>query len=110
VTATGSITSSSDIAFKENIRPITGALDVVKEVGGDYFDWTDDFLSKHETPMRKADFGFIGQKMLKSFPLAVHRKEDGTILVDYQKLCAVSFAAINELTARIESLENKLKG
>jgi hypothetical protein len=41
------------------------------------------------------------------FPQAVRNREDGTLAVDYPKLVAISFAAISELTKRIEMLENK---
>jgi len=40
------------------------------------------------------------------FPVAVKTREDGSLAVDYEKLCALAFAAIKELQARVERLES----
>jgi len=37
----------------------------------------------------------------------VRTKSDGTLAVDYQKLVALAFAAIRELTERVNQLESK---
>jgi hypothetical protein len=39
------------------------------------------------------------------FPEAVRKRPDGSLAVDYEKLSALAFAAIVELTKRVESLE-----
>lgn len=113
IRATNNITAyySSDIKFKENIQPITNALDVVKEIGADHFDWTDEYIKEHGGPddyfLQKSDFGVIAQKVQKVFPKAVRSRKDGSLAVDYEKLGILAFPAILELLARVETLENK---
>ena len=107
----GNITAyaSSDIKFKENIQDINNALSVVNFVGGKTFDWTDEWINSQGGPneylRRKNDFGIVAQDLESVFPLGVRVREDGTLAVDYQKLAALAFAAIKELTARVERLE-----
>jgi hypothetical protein len=102
---------SSDIKFKQNVRPIPNALATVSAIGGKLFDWTDEYLeSKGGVDgyfVQKADFGVIAQDVQKVFPIAVREREDGTLAVDYEKLGVLAFAALVELTKRVEALETK---
>jgi hypothetical protein len=118
--ATGNITAyySSDIKFKENVRDIPDALATVNAIGGKLFDWTDDYIESKGGAdgyfVQKADFGVVAQDVQKVFPIAVRTREDGSLAVDYEKLGALAFAAVSELTtlvqtltARVEALETK---
>jgi len=113
--ATNNITAfyTSDIAFKENISDIPDALEKVNYIGGKLFDWKDEYIEAHggldDYFMRKSDFGVIAQDVLHVFPIATREKVDGTLAVDYDKLSALSFAAIKELYERIKELEKTLK-
>lgn len=102
---------TSDITFKENVRDIPGSLDKVLYIGGKLFDWKDSYLEQRGGAdgyfVRKEDFGVIAQDVQAVFPLAVRTKPDGTLAVDYEKLCALAFQSIRELNARIEKLEAK---
>jgi hypothetical protein len=110
IRATNNVTAfySSDIKFKENIQDIPNALYTVKAIGGQLFDWTDSYIEAHGGAdgyfVRKADFGHIAQKVQEHFPLGVREKEDGSLAVDYQKMCALAFAAIKELDDKLEAL------
>lgn len=110
----GNITAytSSDTTLKENVLEITGALDIVEAIGGKYFDWTEDYIRKNggidNYHLRKQDFGVIAQDVLKALPVAVRTRKDGTLAVDYPKMVAVAFAAINELKAEVRSLRAQL--
>jgi hypothetical protein len=100
----------SDIKFKENVRDIPDALATVNAIGGKLFDWTDAYLADKDVDpyfSPKADFGFIAQDIQKVFPIAVRTREDGSLAVDYVKMAALAFAAIQQLTARLEALEAK---
>ena len=105
--------TGSDQSLKENIRPITGALSAVLGIGGKTFDWTDAVIAERGGEdgylIRKQDFGVVAQDVLREFPLGVRRRPSGILAVDYEKLCALAFAAIAELTARVNELESKLK-
>ena len=97
---------SSDKTLKENIQDIPGALDKVLAIGGKTFDWTDAYIQKHggldDYFQPKSDFGVIAQDVQAVFPVAVRIRDDGTLAVDYEKLCALAFAAIKELNDKIE--------
>lgn len=105
--------ASSDAKFKENIRPIPNALATVLAIGGDLFDWTDEYIAAHGGEdgyfVRKADFGVIAQKVQAVFPQGVRTREDGSLAVDYEKLSALAFAAIGDLSARLAEIEQKIK-
>jgi hypothetical protein len=111
--ATGNITAyySSDIKFKENVRDIPDALATVNAIGGKLFDWKDDYIESKGGAdgyfVQKADFGVVAQDVQKVFPIAVRTREDGSLAVDYEKLGALAFAALVELTKRVEALETK---
>ena len=113
IRATNNITAyySSDSRLKENIRDIPNALDKVGAIGGKLFDWTDEYVTNHggldNYFMRKADFGVIAQDVEQVLPEAVRTREDGYLAVDYEKLCALAFAAIKELQQQVEELKNR---
>ena len=113
IRATDNITAyySSDKKFKENIQDIQNALGIVDTIGGKTFDWKDDYIAKHGGEdgyfMRKNDFGVVAQDVESVFPVAVRTKADGSLAVDYEKLCALAFQAIKELKAEIDELKNK---
>jgi hypothetical protein len=102
---------SSDRKLKENITDIPDALAKVNHIGGKLFDWTDEYISKAGGEdnyfTQKSDFGVIAQDVEEVFPVAIRHREDGTLAVDYQKLCALAFAAIKELNKEVELLKNK---
>ena len=116
IRATNNITAyySSDVKFKENIQPITGAGEIIRAIGGDYFDWTDEYIAEHGGEdgyfVQKKDFGVIAQKVQKVFPKAVRTREDGTLAVDYEKLGILAFPAIADMLDRLDAIETKLKG
>jgi len=103
--------STSDQVFKENIRDIPDALNKVNSIGGKLFDWKQEYLDKKGGVdgyfVQKSDFGVIAQDVQAVFPIATRTKPDGTLAVDYEKLIALAFAAIQELTAEIATLKNK---
>lgn len=109
--ATGNITAyySSDRKFKENIKPIDGALDKVMAIGGKTFDWTDEYIASKGGAdgyfVQKSDFGVVAQDVQAVFPQAVRTRDDGSLAVDYEKLSALAFAAIVELKAEVDALK-----
>ena len=113
IRATNNVTAyySSDRKFKENVKDIESAAAKAKAIGGKTFDWTDEYIADHGGEdgyfVQKHDFGVIAQDVQAVFPMAVKQREDGSLAVDYQKLSALALAAIAELTARVEALENK---
>ena len=113
--ATGNITAyySSDIKFKENVRDIPDALATVNAIGGKLFDWTDEYIESKGGAdgyfVQKADFGVVAQDVKKVFPIAVRTRPDGSLAVDYEKLGALAFAAVGELTALVQTLTSRVE-
>ena len=111
IRATNNVTAfySSDAKFKENIRDIPNATEIVLAIGGKLYDWTDEYIKQHGGEdgyfVQKSDFGVIAQDVLQKFPRAVRTRPDGSLAVDYEKLNALAFAAIKEQEARIKLLE-----
>lgn len=93
LTAT-SITETSSIALKENISPITGALDTIQKLVGVVYDRKDG-SSKNEA-------GLIKEEVEKVLPNLV--KNDG---VHYTKLTAYLIEAVKELTEEVNRLKSK---
>ena len=115
IRATDNITAyySSDRKFKEDIREIPDALNKVNFIGGKLFNWTDNYIKDHGGEdgyfVQKEDFGVIAQDVESVFPIATRKKMDGTLAVDYEKLCALAFAAIKELKEEIDVLKGQNK-
>jgi hypothetical protein len=111
IRATNNVTAfyTSDRKFKTNIQSIPNSLAKVAAIGGKTFEWTEDYLNDHGGEdgyfLQKNDFGVIAQDVQSVFPMAVRAKPDGTLAVDYEKLCALAFAAIIELKAEVDALK-----
>jgi len=103
---TGDITAfySSDRRLKDNISPIKQALDKVKSISGNTFNWN--AASQYEG---KGDTGVIAQEVdALGLPGITTIREDGTHAVRYEKLVPVLIEAIKELSDKVDTLEQKL--
>jgi len=111
IRATNNVTAyySSDARLKENVRDIPNALSAATAIGGKLFDWSDAYIQSRGGEdgyfVRKADFGVIAQDVVAVFPQAVRERDDGMLAVDYEKLCALAFAAIKELKNELDALK-----
>ena len=97
--------SSSDIRFKENIKPIENALNKINQIGGYEFDWNKETQIEHG--YEGHDIGVIAQEIEAIAPELVQIRENGYKAVKYDKLVSVLIQAIKELSAKVDSLENK---
>ena len=100
IIAGGNITAYSDRRVKENIEPITNALNKVQQLNGVTFNRID--LSDKT----KRYAGLIAQDIEKVLPEAVD--DDVIKRVDYNATIGLLVEAIKELTAKVETLETKL--
>lgn len=89
----------------ENVLDIPNALDKVLAIGGKTFDWTDNHLANKNGidgyHVVKSDFGVVAEDVNSVFPQGVRQKDNGELVVDYRKLFALAFAAIQELNDKI---------
>ena len=116
IRATNNITGyySSDRRLKQNIAPISNAVDKVKALNGVEFDWTDEYLEEHggEDPyfLRRHDVGVIAQEVQEVLPEVVAERADGTLAVRYEKMVALLIEAVKDQQAQIDELKRRLNG
>jgi hypothetical protein len=113
IRATNNITAyySSDARLKENVRPISNALEDLLKLRGVRFDWTDDFIQKNGGEdgyfIRKQDVGIIAQELEAVLPELVIDREDGFKAVKYDRIVALLIEAVKELKAEVDLLKQK---
>ena len=107
IRATGDITAffSSDIRLKENIIPITNALEKVNQISGNTYDWKEGYDEIHSH--KGNDVGVIAQEIEQILPQIVTNRDNGFKAVQYEKIIPLLIEAIKELSAKVDSLENK---
>jgi trimeric autotransporter adhesin len=110
--AVTSITSLSDSRDKEEVAELAVGLEFVKELNPVSFVWNDrDESGKHGVK----DFGFIAQDLKSTqekYEMAetlglVYEENPEKLEASYGKLIPILVKAIQELTAKVEQLENK---
>ena len=129
--------TTSDVKYKENIKTLTGGLDVVKALNPVQFNWKEqeDIVDEEGKVLREkhefiegTNIGFIAQEVqealkdkdwvdtiVKPNTREAVKGNDGTVLVEEEEflgvsnthLTAILVSALKELTARVEQLENK---
>ena len=93
--------SPSDKRYKENIKPVTNALDKVSKLQGVTFDW-----KESESLLDiKEDIGFIAQDVQEVLPELVRENEDGKLSLRDKGIVPILVEAIKELKAEIEELK-----
>ena len=104
IVATGDITAyySSDERLKDNITPLSNALDKINQIGGYEFDWNSD--SSHSGH----DVGVIAQEIEKVLPEVVVDRDTGYKAVRYDKIVALLIQAIKEQQLQIDQLKSKI--
>ena len=100
---------TSDARFKRDIEEFTGALEAINAVRGVSYTFRAD-----EFPDERFDdaehLGFIAQELREILPQTVFEREDGFLTVDYSALTPVLAEAIQELSAKVASLEAENAG
>jgi len=100
----------SDVALKQNIKPISNPLDKLLSLGGYNFDWKDKVIKDRGGEdgffVRKKDVGILAHEIEKVIPEIVVTRKDGTKAVKYEKIVPLLIESIKELTAKVTRLEN----
>ena len=95
--------TTSDERLKENIVEVNDALSIVNKIPVKQFNFIED---ENNTPV----IGYIGQELIKEYPQAVSviktDEYDDHHMVDQSKMVAVLMKAVQELSAKVEALEN----
>jgi hypothetical protein len=103
--------SASSIRWKQNIHEIEGALEMVLQMRGVYFDWDEEHGGHN-------DLGFIAEEVGEYVPEIVSYEQDSqyTTGMDYSKMTPILLQAIkeqqgliSELRAEIETIKDEIK-
>tara|TARA_B100000519_G_scaffold119302_1_gene102959 strand:- start:41 stop:595 length:555 start_codon:yes stop_codon:yes gene_type:complete len=93
--------SASDISLKENITPISNAVDKVRSISGNTFTWNEKSVYNGEEGT-----GIIAQEIeALGLPGVTETRENGTKAVRYDRLVPLLIEAIKELDTKVKSLE-----
>ena len=93
--------SASDISLKENITPISNAVDKVRSISGNTFTWNEKSVYNGEEGT-----GIIAQEIeALGLPGVTETRQDGVKAVRYDRLVPLLIEAIKELDGKVKSLE-----
>ena len=90
-----SLTETSDIALKTDIKPITNGLDKIKQITGYKYKFKND---------GRDSMGVTAQDVEKVFPELVHG-EDGSKSLQYSGLIGALIESVKELSNKVAALE-----
>ena len=99
----GDITAfaTSDVTLKENVTPISNAIDKVLSISGNTFTW-----NKKSAYNGEEGTGIIAQEIeALGLPGLTTTRENGTKAVRYDRLVPLLIEAIKELSNKVKSLE-----
>jgi len=102
-TSIGTITNTaSDRRLKKNVEPISYGLAEVLKMKPIFYQWLDE-----KTMGGQKEVGFIAQDVRALIPEVVGTNSDKMLSLDYPKLTAVLAKSIQELNAKVDTLEQK---
>lgn len=99
LTVTGTLTETSSVRYKTNLKPITCALETVTNLQGMVYDRKDG--------SRCNEIGLIAEEVYKHIPHAVKQNADGGVDgVEYTRIVPFLIEAIKDLKKELEELKN----
>jgi hypothetical protein len=99
LTIGGTFTENSSIRFKENIQPLEPALAKVEQLNP---------VTYTKITSQEEEIGLIAEEVAELFPEVVTYNEAGQPQgIQYQRLSVILLKAVQELTERVNKLENK---
>lgn len=97
---------TSDARCKENVAPITDAIEAVTQLRGVSYEWTDEYAPEDDEDRH---LGFLADEIESVLPSVVGRSEDGLQTIAPTDLIAVLVEAIKDQQAEIEARERRLE-
>lgn len=98
--------STSDERLKENVTPIVNATQLLQQIQGVAFDWSE---QSPEHLRRTHDIGVLAQQVEKIVPSAVSTRDDGYKAVDYKRLTPLLIASVNQLAQQVQQLTERVE-
>jgi hypothetical protein len=104
---------SSDARLKENVSVISNPIEILTQITGVYFDWTDEHIARRGGEdgffVRKHDIGVIAQEVEAVLPEIVATREDGYKAVKYEKIVPLLIEAVKSQQQTIDTLKAELQ-
>lgn len=92
--------------MKKNTARLSDTLALVESLEPISYYWRD----KHQKKLGgQREIGLIAQDVQKYLPEVVGENGDGTLSLDYGRLSVVLIGAVQELSARVRSLESSTR-
>jgi len=111
ITATGDVTAfqTSDKKLKKNIKTIDNSLEIINKLNPVSYNWNSKAKELNPTKTDDKNFGLIAQELEEILPELVHNmyNEEKIKGIDYVQLIPFLIKSIQELTNKINKLENK---
>lgn len=114
IRATNEITAyySSDARLKENVQIISNPIEIVNQIRGVRFDWTDEHIQSRGGEdgffVRKHDIGVIAQEIEEVLPELVATREDGFKAVKYEKIVPLLIEVVKAQQKQINQIQEEL--
>jgi hypothetical protein len=114
IRATNEITAyyGSDVRLKENIQPIENPLEMISQIRGVYYDWTDEHIARRGGEdgyfVRKHDVGVIAQEIEAVLPEVVATRDDGFKAVKYEKIVPLLIEVVKAQQQEINQIREEL--
>lgn len=99
-TVQGTLSITSDARLKENLVPITGAVDKVKALTG---------YNYNRIGSEKLEMGVVAQEVQVIAPELISETEEGNLSVAYANMVALLIEAVKEQSAEIAALKEQVK-
>lgn len=101
-----SVITNSDKRFKQNITPITNALDKINAMEGVSYQFKELKKEGYNLPSEQ-QFGLIAQDVQKIAPHIVKEDEQGYLGIDYIKIIPLLIESVKEQQASITTLQEE---
>lgn len=103
---------SSDLRFKENIRPLVNVLPRLQKLRAVSFNWNKLHSDEMKRSNHEESIGVIAQEVREVFPEIVStwgNSKEGYLAVDYGRFSVILLEAVKEQQAEIEWLKAEIK-
>jgi hypothetical protein len=111
VAGTSAYNNLSDGRYKENIQPISNALDKIEKLRGVSYTWKNKEFKELKFKEGQ-DLGFIGQEVEKVIPEVISKDDKGILSIAYSNIIPVLVEGIKELkrnqSEKVEELSFRL--